>query len=172
MSFNSKTIQNLQYFVGKVCTVFTTPINRNFDELRSREHFVVDIQEITVDGIWGKHPYRKTFSFFPMEYVVLVQEEQVLDPTNPEHSQLIQEYEQKTGKKIVSDVSPHLTKKPTPVVEEQKKSESVEVSFVDIGKLASLAKETKRSYALHDIFKAQEEQKLREQEQLQVLKRP
>lgn len=151
MSFNPKTVQNLQYFVGKVCSVFTPPINRSFDEIRSREHFVIKVEDITNDGIWGKHPYRETFSFFPMNYVALIQEEQVLDPSNPEHKAALDEFEKTTGKKIISDVSPHLTPKTNTVVKQEAPVQKTG-AFMDINQLTALAKDTRRSYALHDLY--------------------
>lgn len=144
-----KTIEHMQYFVGRICTIFTPPINRSFDELQSREHFVVKVQEVTTDGIWGIHPYRGTASFFPMSYVVFIQEEQVLDPNDPEHKQLIDEYEQRTGKKVKSDIpSAH-----TSVASQEAEPELTEVPFVDIDNLASLARQTKLNYAMHDVTK-------------------
>lgn len=148
MTFTSKTVQRMQYFVGKVCSVFTPQINREFDELRSREHFVIQVQEVTTDGIWGTHPHRKTLSFFPMHAVLLVQEEQVLDPSNPEHKIMIEEFEQKTGKKVASDIGPHII--PT---KEAPKEASLSGSFVNIDQLSAMAKETKRNYAVYDINK-------------------
>ncbi len=146
--FKAKTIEHMQYFVGKVCTIFTPPINREFDELRSREHFVVKIEEINSDGIWGTHPYRGTVSFFPISYLTLIQEEQLIDPNNPEHQQMIKEYEKKSGKKVMSDVSPNLVPK---LKETTSVKPEVEASFVDVAQLTALAKETKRSYTLLDI---------------------
>lgn len=103
-----ETITKLQYFVDRVVTVFTGPINRSFDEVRSREHFVVKVRELDVDGLWGTHPYNGTVSFFPLTEIKLITEEVVLDPKNPEHARMIQEYQEKTGESIASDVSPHL----------------------------------------------------------------
>jgi hypothetical protein len=112
MQPTSRTLQRLkECFEGKVCSIFTTPINRSFDEVRSREHFVVRIQEIGNDGIWGTHPYNNTISFFGMDGVLFLCEEVELDPNNPEHKAMIEEFEKKSGKKIVSDVSPHLAVK-------------------------------------------------------------
>lgn len=133
---NSKTIQNLQYFVGKVCSVFTSPVNRSFDELHAREHFVARIQEINADGIWGTHPHSGMMSFFAMPHVMLLAEEIELDPSNPEHAQMLQEFEQRTGKRVVSDVAPSPKQTAPPE----------EVPFVDIANLEKLALDTKRQY--------------------------
>jgi hypothetical protein len=156
---NSKTIQNLkEAFQGKICSIFTQPINRNFDEVHNREHFVVKIEEINLDGIWGTHPYNGTVSFFLMPHVIFLQEEIVLDPNNPEHKKMIEEYQKQAGKSIVSDVSPHkapkaeiVKNKDLPIA--QPLANPDEVTFVDIKHLQSLAKRTKMSYDLTDISK-------------------
>lgn len=77
--------------------------------------------------------------------MVTITEEMVLDPSNPEHVQMIREYEQKTGKKVISDVSPHLSptlETTTPPAPEP----DGEQVFVDIRKVARLAAATKKNY--------------------------
>jgi len=144
---NSKTIEHLQYFIGKVCSVFTPQVNRSFDELHAREHFVVRVQEITVDGIWGVHPHSGMMTFFSMSHVLLITEEVELDPRNPEHAQMIKEYEEKTGGKAESDIASFQKKKP-PVLQKEE-----QVAFVDINYLEKLASQTKNQYNQMDKFK-------------------
>ena len=145
----SRTISKLQYFVGRICTVFTGPINRDFDEVRSREHFVVKVREIDIDGLWGTHPYNDTVSFFPLSEIKLITEETVLDPNNPEHARMIQQYQDKTGETIVSDVSPHLAPTVSPPLQSVDTDDTglgnlqPESAFVDIKHLTALAKQTK-----------------------------
>jgi len=106
---NSRTLQILrENYIGKVCTIFTKPINRTFDDVRWREHFAIRVEDISTDGIFGRHPYNHTSSFFFMQDIVFIQEEVELDPTNPDHVKMIREYEKQTGKKVVSDLSPHI----------------------------------------------------------------
>jgi hypothetical protein len=150
---NAKTLTKLQYFVDKVCSVFTGPINRSFDEVRAREHFVVRVREIDIDGLWGMHPYNHTVSFFPLDAIKLITEEVVLDPNNPDHARMIKEYQEKTGETIVSDISPHLAPQiPAPDnlvnIETQKPvSEPTEPAFVNIKHLDRLAKDTSQTFA-------------------------
>lgn len=128
-------------FLGKVCSIFTGPINREFDEVRSREHFVVRVREINGDGIVGEHPYNGTVSWFAMSHVKLITEEVVLDPNNPEHARMIREYQEKTGETIMSDVSPHLAPVVEPLPQPPPPSQ-----FVDLGQLASLAELAQKSF--------------------------
>lgn len=162
-----KTIQQLQYYVGKVCSIVTTSMNRAFDEVISREHFVIRVQTINVDGIWGTHPYNdELISFFALPHIISIHQEVELDPNNPEHAQMIKEYEEKTGEKLESDLKskPKAQKKSQttdllPVIEltETSTSEPVETSagnatFVDIGSLESLAEQSKRIFDAQDFY--------------------
>jgi len=169
---NVKTLARMkETFEGKVCTIFTTPVCKTFTDRVWREHYAVRITEITQDGIWAEHPYAKTRSFFVAEQVVFIQEEVELDPKNPMHAKMIRDYEDQTGEKIFSDVSPHLA--PTvdygevemddiaepgmlPVLAKQKqapiKEPAVEETvFVDIESLDALAKFTKEQSKIKDL---------------------
>ena len=158
----SRTIENLKYFIGKVCSIVTTSMNRSFDEKVSREHFVVIVKEIDIDGIWGIHPYNsELISFFNLEHVISIHQEEVIDPSNPEHIQMIKEFEQKTGKKINGDLknSPplevkekelfNILKEKPPVSENTDTGDSM---FVDIESLERLAENTHRAFKEYDSF--------------------
>lgn len=155
-----RTIENLQYFVGKVCSIVSTSMNRAFDERISREHFVVLIRDIDSDGIWGTHPYNPALvSFFSLEHIISVHEEQVIDPDNPEHAEMIKEYEQKTGKKVQGD----LKNSPQPIPSQENsqllniiqeespaQSEEGDSTFIDIDSLERLAGECQRAFHIQD----------------------
>jgi hypothetical protein len=82
-----------------------------------------------------------------MSQVISIQEETVLDINNPEHRRMIEEYEQKTGKKVISDVSPHLAPTTaTPVVQKETPPQDEAAAFVDIKRLTQLAKQTKEGF--------------------------
>lgn len=78
-------MKNLQVFVGKVCTVFTLPTNRNFKEedpngewLNQVMHYFLGLVEyINEDGIMLKQltSNRKTFIF--MSGIISISEEEV-----------------------------------------------------------------------------------------------
>ena len=158
----STTIKHMEHFIGKICTIITPAINRNFDDVISREHFAVRVLEVTRDGVWGMNPNgSNTASFFNMNYIVSIHEEIALDPDNPEHKELIEEYEKKTGQKLESDirnifevVASEVNKpNPLPVVDQKETPEPAypdsdddKATFVDIKSLAKLAKETRRAF--------------------------
>lgn len=139
-------------------------MNRSFDEKVSREHFVVLIQEIDSEGIWGTHPYNSDLvSYFNVEHVISIHQEEVIDPKNPEHIQMIKEFEEKTGKKIQGDLKNSPKVEVAPKVETKDlfnilKEESPvpsgtgDATFVDIESLERLAEDTRRAFDQYDSF--------------------
>ena len=171
---NTKTIQDLQFFSGKVCSIVTTSMNRAFDELVSREHFVIRIQSINSDGVWGVHPYNKDLvSFFALPHIISIHQEVELDLENPEHAAMIKEYEEKTGKKLKADFDSrnHEEEKKQskqnnllPVIDNNKPNQTDisaeneqggDATFVDIASLESLAEQSKRTFDAQDFMSKQ-----------------
>jgi len=144
---NGRTLEKMKYFVGRVCSIVSTSMNRAFDEQIAREHFVVRVQEIGPDGIWGSHPYNdEMISFFAMNHIISIHQEIELDPDNPEHAEMIREYEEKAGKKASSDL--HGTPKTKPSVPEETEGG---MAFVDIEHLERLADSTRKAFEnLHE----------------------
>ncbi len=157
-----KTISTLQYYVNKVCSIVTTSMNRSFDEQLSREHFVIRVSAITVDGIWGTHPYSEELvSFFNLQHVISIHQEIELDPKNPDHSKMIADHEQKTGKKLEGDLklkSPSKSNDPLKVIEKPIESpvsdeaETGDATFIDIEQLELLAEKSKKSFDAQQKF--------------------
>jgi hypothetical protein len=139
------TIEKLQYFLGKVCTVMTSATGRSLNEKQAREHFVVRVQEINQDGIWGSHPRSDVISFFSQDHIVSIHEEFELDPNNPEHKAMIEEFEKQTGKPIQSDIGPIVEKTPPPPKEGA-------AAFIDVKKLKGLAEETKQANQIASMY--------------------
>lgn len=156
---NATTLKNMQYFVGKVCSIVTSSMNRSFEESVSREHFVVRVEEINMDGIWGTYPYNEEMvSFFAMQHIISIHQEAELNPDNPEHAKMISEYEKKTGKKVLGDLAPKVVETKAEMLPVLKESPEPEVSdtgdatFVDITKLEKLAEFTRKTMAAHEIL--------------------
>lgn len=158
---NANTLKHMQYFVGKVCSIISSSMNRAFNEQISREHFVVRVAEVTADGIWGTHPYnQEMISFFALPHIISIHQEVELDPSNPEHAEMIKEYEKKTGKKAKSDLTKAAPKKAEalPIIEESpafevgNSSNAGDSTFVDITSLEKLAEQTKRSFDAYDAY--------------------
>lgn len=139
----------MQNFKDKVCSIISTSMNRSFDEQISREHFVVYVQEITVDGIWGTHPYNEDLiSFFAMDHIISIHQEIELNPDNPEHAKMIKEYEDRTGSKAIPDIKG--TPKETPSNSQEEPDGGV--TFVDIDSLEALAESTKKTFDIQKIL--------------------
>lgn len=147
----------MQYFVGKVCTIVTSSMNRSFDEQTAREHFAVRVEEVTLDGLWGTHPYNhEMVSFFSMNHIISLHEEIELNPENPEHAKMIEDYEKKSGQKIKSDIKkpPKKSTELLPVLNESppvpQDDTGGDATFIDIESLERLAENTRRAYVAHD----------------------
>lgn len=171
---NTKTIQDLKYFIGKVCSIVTTSMNRSFDENISREHFVIEVQNINSDGVWGVHPYNKELvSFFALPHIISIHQEVELDLENPDHAAMIKEYEERTGEKLKADLDsrnytnkqkaktesksilPVLNNENTTNTQPEKHAEADQVgdaTFVNILNLESLAERSKRTFDVQDIY--------------------
>jgi len=144
-----RTLERMQHFTGKVCSIISASMNRSFDEQISREHFVVYVQEITVDGVWGTHPYNEDLmSFFAMEHIISIHQEIELNPENPEHAKMLKEYEDRTGAKATPDIKG--TPKETPPDSQEEPDGGV--TFVDIDSLEELAENTKRTFDAQEIL--------------------
>jgi hypothetical protein len=87
--------------VGRVCTVFTVPTNRDFKSENPQtfpqpvfHYFVGKVIEVNSKGIcleqWNSEKKLRTFFF--MDHIVSISEEEILDPSNPKDLQTIEEY--------------------------------------------------------------------------------
>lgn len=133
-------LEGLEYFLGKVCTVFTVPTNRDFKSENPQtfpqpvfHYFVGKVLEITPKGIcmeqWNSE--KRLRSFFFLDHVVSISEEEILDPSNPNDMKIIEEYK-KTNESSVKKANQNLAN-----LKEQR--ESLKGKFLDIDTLTGLA---------------------------------
>lgn len=127
--------QSLEYFLGKVCTIFTVPTNRDFKSENPQtfpqpvfHYFVGKVIEVDGKGIlmeqWNSE--KKLRSFFFMDHIVSISEEEILDPSNPKDREVIDEYKRANESSL---------KKANENVEQLRKTK-----YVDIQGLAGIAK--------------------------------
>jgi hypothetical protein len=101
--------KQLEYFLNKICTIFTIPINRDFKSENPTtfpqpifHYFVGKILEIDDKGMfvqqWNSN--KKLRSYFFLDHVVGICEEEVLDPSSPEDAKLIEEYKKINEKAV------------------------------------------------------------------------
>jgi len=90
--------QNLQYFVGKVCTIFTHPINRNFKEENPQtfveqpyHYFVGVIDSVDDHGVMVTQVFSGLKSYFFLAGLISIAEEEVLNPENEDDAKIINE---------------------------------------------------------------------------------
>jgi len=93
-------MQNLNHFIGKVCTVFTSPINRNYKEEQLHNYFLGVVESVDSEGIsLGQLTGNlKTFLFFP--HIVGIAEEEVLNPDDPQDAETIGKLKEAAKKQI------------------------------------------------------------------------
>lgn len=124
----------LDYFVGRVCTVFTVPTNRDFKSENPQtfpqpvfHYFVGKVIGVDQRGIvleqWNSDKKLRTFFF--MDHIVSISEEEILDPSNPKDREVIDDY-RKTNEESVKSV-------------QQRAEKSTKSKFVDIQGLTELS---------------------------------
>jgi len=85
------TIKKLQdRFVGKICTILTSPIpKQNFSDTQFSDFFTCVIDSLDEDGIFATHPTTGCKNFYNLTNVLGIVEEQVFYEDNPEHAEII-----------------------------------------------------------------------------------
>lgn len=135
-------IEGLEYFVGKICTVFTVPTNRDFKSENPQtfpqpvfHYFVGRVLEVNSRGIcleqWNNEKKLRTFFF--MDHIVSISEEEVLDPTNPKDMQIIEDYK-KTNESSLKKANENVE-----MLKKQRES-LAENPYLDIEDLSMMAK--------------------------------
>ena len=84
-------METYKFFVGKVCTILTTPIALPIkDSFVAAQYFTGQVTEIDNNGIWIKHIPTGDMSYFSFPIVGIVQEQYVPE-TDPNHDKLKEE---------------------------------------------------------------------------------
>ena len=138
-----KNSDTLQYFVGKICTIFTAPINREFNERQNVDYFVGRVDGFDDKGILMSHVVSNCKNFYFFQNVISIAEEQLVDSDDP----ILKEYEsikeqKKNQPQQQQQQQPQLQSQPAQYHEE----EVNDSPFVDIAAISDLAKKAKESY--------------------------
>jgi hypothetical protein len=96
-----ETVTLLKSFKGKVCTIFTTPINHPFTADQMREYFVGKVESVNQDGILIRHHVTGGRTFISMSKLTGVAEEQTLDPADPRDREIIERLRKKEAPAVV-----------------------------------------------------------------------
>lgn len=136
-------MHDLNYFVGKPCTVTTLAINFRFNVEPMMEFFMGVVDQIDENGILLTSTHTQCKSYIFLKHVVSISEEPVLYEDNPEHKKIIDEYRQK------NPAAAQKTKiAPPPIVAPPQPPPPPK--FVDPRSLAKLAKTAKEVYGTKD----------------------
>lgn len=139
-------LEGLEYFIGKVCTVFTVPTNRDFKSENPHtfpqpvfHYFVGKVLEVGPKGIlmeqWNSE--KKLRSFFFMDHIVSISEEEILDPSNPKDLKIIEDFK-KTNESSMKKANDNLDTLKT-------QRESMKGKFLDIESLTGLVGQAKNA---------------------------
>lgn len=86
------TIKRLQHFEGKVCSILTSSVAKsNFNDTQFSDFFVCIVEEVSEDGVFGRHPMTSCLSFFSWPQIVGIFQEQVIDQTDPQYENILAE---------------------------------------------------------------------------------
>lgn len=90
--------ESLKYFIGKICTIFTMPINRNFKEENPNtfieqpyHYFLGVIEKIDQDGILVTQAMTGLKSYFFKRNIISISEEKILNPDDEKDAKVINE---------------------------------------------------------------------------------
>jgi hypothetical protein len=71
-------IKNLEYFVGKIVTFITPPINRPLQDRDILSYMLGRVTKIDEEGIWFEHLQTKNLNFIFYTNLISLAEEQVV----------------------------------------------------------------------------------------------
>ena len=137
-------MKELDYFVGRICTVFTVQTNRDFKSENPQtfpqpvfHYFVGRVLEAGTRGVmieqWNSPKKLRTFFF--AEHIVSISEEEILDPSDPKDKEIIDEY------KRINEVSARKANENLDVLKKQRESLAAN-PYLDIDSLSGLAGST------------------------------
>lgn len=110
------TTNNLTYFIGKICTVFTVALNRNFKEENPAtypknlfNYFIGKVESVDEHSIMLTTISGLKMLFFK-QAIVAIAEEEVLDPDDADDAEIIEEFkkESKNAKEVKANSSAYI----------------------------------------------------------------
>ena len=135
-------MSDLDYFVGKPCTVTTVAINFRFNVEPMMEFFMGIVEKIDKKGILMTSTHTGCKNYIRMKHVVSISDEPVLYEDNPEHKKIIDEYRK------TNPITAAKTKMPEPAVAPIVTPPPIPAppKFVDPKSLAKMAQKAKEVY--------------------------
>jgi hypothetical protein len=101
--------KQLELFLNKICTVFTIATNRDFKAENPTtypqpifHYFVGKVLEVDEKGLllqqWNSN--KKLKSYFFINHIIAICEEEILDPASPDDAKIIEEYKKINEKAV------------------------------------------------------------------------
>jgi hypothetical protein len=94
-------------FLGKICTIFTTPTNRDYKTENPKTYpkplytyFMGLIEDIDDDGLYTTQPTTGLSSFFPWPNMIGIAQEELLDPEDENDAEVIENIKSEYKEKI------------------------------------------------------------------------
>jgi len=87
-----KFMDDLNYFIGKACTICTVMINYRYKPEQMFDYFMGFIESIDEKGMLITHPVTKCKSYIFLAHIVSISEEQVLYEDDPKDAKIIEEF--------------------------------------------------------------------------------
>jgi hypothetical protein len=87
------TVKKLsEAFTGKICTILTNTVAKtNFHDTQFSDFFTGFVESVDDDGLFLKHSMTGCITFFAMEHIVAILEEQVITEEDPRYQQVMEE---------------------------------------------------------------------------------
>lgn len=126
---------DLNYFVGKYCTISTTQINFRFNPEIMISYFSGFINEIDTAGILMTHHITQKKNFIKWEHVVGIHEEVVLREDDPQAKKIIEQYKKEKPETAAKMAVPPETSQfvnPKQLAEVAKKAKELQNKFKNI----------------------------------------
>lgn len=102
------SVKALQYFAGRVVTVFIKgQLQRSFNDRQFNDYFVGQVDWINEDGLMTTHPVTGCKNFYNLDDIVGFAEEQVLNPEIPEEAEIIKSFTMKSNPVHPQNSSPY-----------------------------------------------------------------
>lgn len=87
------TVKKLsEAFTGKICTILTNTVAKtNFHDTQFSDFFTGFVESVDEDGLFLKHSMTGCVTFFAMEHIVAILEEQVITEDDPRYEKVMEE---------------------------------------------------------------------------------
>lgn len=86
-------MDKLQYFIGKICTIYTQPSNRIFTDQQHANSFCGVVSEVDEYGLWLEMlPDMKRKAFYTAHNLIGIVEEQVVPITDEQETEIKQAF--------------------------------------------------------------------------------